>query len=103
MNSQERERMPPTGRESFQPARQGTVAKDRRALVADGAGGRCSPEGAPMTPRTPERTRRLQVFLSADEIAAIDDFRFRARMPNRAAAVRQLLMRGLASAKKKKR
>jgi hypothetical protein len=60
-------------------------------------------QGAPMTPRKPERTRRLQVFLSADEIAAIDDFRFRARMPNRAAAVRQLLMRGLASAKKKKR
>jgi hypothetical protein len=56
-----------------------------------------------MTPRKPERTRRLQVFLSADEIAAIDDLRFRARMPNRAAAVRQLLMRGLASAKKKKR
>jgi hypothetical protein len=57
-------------------------------------------QGAPMTPRKPERTRRLQVFLSADEIAAIDDFRFRSRMPNRAAAVRQLLMRGLASAKK---
>ena len=54
-----------------------------------------------MTPRKPERTRRLQVFLSADEIAAIDDFRFKARMPNRAAAVRQLLMRGLASAKKR--
>jgi hypothetical protein len=60
-------------------------------------------QGAPMTPRKPERTRRLQVFLSADEITAIDDFRFRARMPNRAAAVRQLLMRGVASAKKKKR
>jgi hypothetical protein len=28
-------------------------------------------QGAPMTPRKPERTRRLQVFLSADEIAAI--------------------------------
>ena len=56
-----------------------------------------------MTPRKPKRTRRLQVFLSADEIAAIDDFRFKARMPNRAGAVRQLLMRGLASAKKKKR
>jgi hypothetical protein len=56
-----------------------------------------------MTPRKPKRTRRLQIFLSADEIAAIDDFRVKARMPNRAGAVRQLLMRGLASAKKKKR
>jgi hypothetical protein len=34
-------------------------------------------QGAPMTPRKPERTRRLQVFLSADEIAAIDDFRLK--------------------------
>ena len=57
-------------------------------------------QGPPMTPRKPKRTRRLQVFLSGDEIAAIDDFRFRDRMPNRAAAVRQLLMRGLASPKK---
>jgi hypothetical protein len=51
-----------------------------------------------MTPRKPERTERLQVCLSADEIAAIDDFRLRARMPNRVAAVRELLRRGLASA-----
>jgi hypothetical protein len=34
-------------------------------------------------------------MLSADEIAAIDDFRFQARMPSRAAAVRELLRRGL--------
>ena len=39
-------------------------------------------------------------FSHCDAIAAIDNFRFRARMPNRAAAVRQLLLRGLASAKK---
>jgi hypothetical protein len=55
-----------------------------------------------MTPRKPERTERLQVFLSADEIAAIDDFRFRAGMPNRAAAVRELLRCGLASAEKER-
>jgi hypothetical protein len=36
--------------------------------------------------------------LSADELAAIDEFRFQTRMPTRAAAVRELLRRGLASA-----
>jgi hypothetical protein len=30
-----------------------------------------------------ERTERLQFMLSADELAAIDEFRFRARMPSR--------------------
>jgi hypothetical protein len=41
---------------------------------------------------TPQRTERL---LPPDEIAAIDAFRFQARMPSRAAAVRELLRRGL--------
>jgi metal-responsive CopG/Arc/MetJ family transcriptional regulator len=45
-----------------------------------------------------ERTERLQVILPTDELAAIDEFRFQARMPSRAAAVRELLRRGLASA-----
>jgi hypothetical protein len=44
-----------------------------------------------------ERTERLQVILPADEIAAVDEFRFQARMPSRAAAVRELLRRGLAA------
>jgi hypothetical protein len=30
-----------------------------------------------------------------DEIAAIDEFRFQTRMPNRATAIRELLRRGL--------
>jgi metal-responsive CopG/Arc/MetJ family transcriptional regulator len=47
-----------------------------------------------------ERTERLQVILPTDELAAIDEFRFQARMPSRAAAVRELLRRGLASAEK---
>jgi metal-responsive CopG/Arc/MetJ family transcriptional regulator len=55
-----------------------------------------------MTSTKRERTERLQVMLSADELAAIDEFRFRARMPNRAAAVRELLRRGIASAKKER-
>jgi hypothetical protein len=43
-----------------------------------------------------ERTERLQVMLPTDELAALDEFRYRARMPSRAAAVRELLRRGLA-------
>jgi hypothetical protein len=45
-----------------------------------------------------QRTERLQVILPADEITAIDEFRFQARMPSRSAAVRELLRRGLAAA-----
>lgn len=42
------------------------------------------------------RGERLQIMLDNDELAAVDDFRFSARMPSRAAAVRELLRRGLA-------
>jgi hypothetical protein len=42
-----------------------------------------------------ERETRLQVMLSEDELSALDDFRFRQRMPSRAAAIRELLRRGL--------
>jgi hypothetical protein len=42
------------------------------------------------------RGERLQVMLSPEELAAVDDFRFRHRMPTRAAAVRELLRLGLA-------
>jgi len=41
------------------------------------------------------RGERLQVMLSQDELAALDDFRFQRRMPTRAAAVRELLKLGL--------
>ena len=43
------------------------------------------------------RAERLQVMLSPEELSALDDFRFRHRMPTRAAAVRELLRLGLAS------
>ena len=43
------------------------------------------------------RPDRLQVMLSPDEFAALDNWRFDKRMPSRAAAVRELLRRGLAS------
>jgi hypothetical protein len=41
------------------------------------------------------RGERLQVMLSPEELALIDDFRFKHRMPTRAAAVRELLKLGL--------
>jgi len=41
------------------------------------------------------RGERLQVMLSPEELRAIDDFRFKHRMPTRAAAVRELLRMGL--------
>jgi hypothetical protein len=42
-----------------------------------------------------ERAERLQLSLSEAEVAAIEDFRFRERMPTRAAAVRELFRRGM--------
>ena len=44
-----------------------------------------------------ERTHRLQVHVTHDDQRAIEDFRFRERLPSRSAAVRELLRRGLAS------
>ena len=41
------------------------------------------------------RPERLQIMLSAEEIKALDDWRFARRMPSRAAAIRELLKRGL--------
>ena len=43
------------------------------------------------------RGERLQLMLTPDELTLLDDFRFKARMPSRAAAVRELLKRGLAA------
>ena len=44
-----------------------------------------------------ERGERLQIMLTAEELALLDDWRFARRMPSRAAAVRELLSRGLAA------
>ncbi len=41
------------------------------------------------------RSVRLQIMLSAPELEALDNWRFSRRMPTRAAAVRELLRRGL--------
>ena len=41
------------------------------------------------------RGERLQIMLTAEELAALDQWRFSRHMPSRAAAVRELLRRGL--------
>lgn len=43
------------------------------------------------------REQRLQIMLTEEELSVIDDWRFARRMPTRAAAVRELLKRGLAA------
>jgi hypothetical protein len=43
------------------------------------------------------RGDRLQIMLTPEELAALDDWRFERRMPSRAAAVRELLRLGLAA------
>ncbi len=44
-----------------------------------------------------QRGERLQIMLDEEELKALDDFRYAHRMPSRAAAVRELLRRGLAA------
>jgi hypothetical protein len=43
------------------------------------------------------RPERLQIMLTLEEVEALDNWRFSRRMPSRAAAVRELLKRGLAA------
>ena len=44
-----------------------------------------------------KRPERLQIMLTEEELKALDDWRFVRRMPSRAAAIRELLKRGLAA------
>lgn len=46
----------------------------------------------------PARGERLQIMLSPQELEVVDDFRFKTRMPSRAAAVRELFRLGISSA-----
>lgn len=43
------------------------------------------------------RGERLQIMLTPEELSALDDWRFKRRMPSRAAAIRELLRLGLAA------
>ncbi len=42
-----------------------------------------------------KRTEKIQVMLDDDELATIDNWRFNKRLPSRAAAIRELIRRGL--------
>jgi hypothetical protein len=42
-----------------------------------------------------KRDERLQILLNEQELEALENWRFAARMPSRAAAIRELLRRGL--------
>ena len=44
-----------------------------------------------------EREVRLQIMLQDEELKAIEEWRYTRRMPSRAAAVRELIRRGLAA------
>ena len=46
---------------------------------------------------TDPRGERLQIMITRDELAALDTWRFSRHMPSRAAAIRELLRRGLAA------
>ena len=50
-----------------------------------------------MSVNDPNRGERLQIMLTPQELEAVDSWRFKSRMPSRAAAVRELLKRGLAA------
>ena len=43
------------------------------------------------------RGERLQIMLTREELVALDNWRFARRMPSRAAAIRELLKRGLSA------
>jgi len=43
------------------------------------------------------RGERLQIMLTREELKLVDDWRFARRMPSRAAAIRELLRRGLSA------
>jgi hypothetical protein len=47
-----------------------------------------------MAQQNRNREERLQIMLDGAELALVDDFRFKRRMPSRASAVRELLKRG---------
>jgi hypothetical protein len=47
--------------------------------------------------RSRKRSERIQLMLDDDELEAIDGWRFDNRLPTRAAAIRELIKRGLSN------
>lgn len=45
-----------------------------------------------------KKDQRVPIMMSAAELAAVDDWRFRNRVSSRGEAIRQLIHKGLASA-----
>ena len=60
-----------------------------RADVLPGIG------GDTLSDRASKRTIKLQLMLGPEELVYIDDWRFENRLPSRAAAIRELIRRGL--------
>lgn len=48
-----------------------------------------------MSEQGQKRSERIQLMLDVDELEAIDAWRFDNRLPSRAAAIRELIRRGL--------
>jgi hypothetical protein len=48
-----------------------------------------------MTDHNQKRSERIQLMLDEEELEAIDTWRFANRLPSRAAALRELIRRGL--------
>jgi hypothetical protein len=55
----------------------------------------CAQEGKTVPDRAQKRSERIQLMLDVDELEAIDAWRFDNRLPTRAAAIRELIRRGL--------
>jgi len=51
----------------------------------------------PLAHEKSQRTVRLHLLVAKEELALIENFRLRVRLPTKSAAVRELLKRGLAS------
>ncbi len=66
------------------------MSKCRKVSSADTLEGEVTMSAEP-------RGERLQIMLTLEELAALDEWRFSRHMPSRAAAVRELLRRGLAA------
>ena len=62
----------------------------RNGVIILSSSGCCSARG-----RLLKRTVKIHLMLNDEELGAIDDWRFTHRLPSRAAAVRELMRRGL--------
>jgi hypothetical protein len=57
--------------------------------------GRYCAKASEELPMAKIRVYRLQIIITADELRAVDDFRFKYHLPSRSAAVRRALKQGL--------